>query len=46
MSYFENKTSIILLRSTRDKLMELKAAMDFNNVGQVVEYLLGELDES
>jgi len=46
MTYFKDKTSIILLRSTRDKLMELKVGMDFNNVGQVIEYLLGELDES
>lgn len=44
--YFKERTSIVLLKTTRNKLMELKVAMDFNNVGQVIEYLLERLDES
>ena len=38
--YFKDKTSIILKRETRNKLMDIKLGMDFDNVNQVVEFLL------
>jgi len=38
--YFKDKTSIILTRDNRNKLMEIKIGMDFNNVNQVISFLL------
>tara|TARA_R100001443_G_scaffold36693_2_gene50526 strand:- start:163 stop:333 length:171 start_codon:yes stop_codon:yes gene_type:complete len=38
--YFKDKTSIILTRENRNKLMEIKLGMDFNNVNQVISFLL------
>jgi hypothetical protein len=38
--YLEDKTSIILTRDNRNKLMEIKVGMDFNNVNQVISFLL------
>ena len=38
--YFKDKTSIILTRENSNKLMEIKLGMDFNNVNQVISFLL------
>ena len=38
--YFKDKTSIILTRENRNKLMEIKLGMDFSNVNQVISFLL------
>ena len=38
--YFKDKTSIILTRENRNRLMEIKVGLDFNNVNQVITYLL------
>ena len=38
--YFKDKTSIILTRKNRNKLMEIKLGMDFSNVNQVISFLL------
>ena len=38
--YFKDKTSIILTRENRNKLMEIKLGMDFCNVNQVISFLL------
>lgn len=38
--YFKDKTSIILTRENRNKLMEIKMAMDFSSVNQVISFLL------
>ena len=38
--YFKDKTSIILTRENRNKLMEIKMGMDFSSVNQVISFLL------
>ena len=38
--YLKDKTSIIVTRENRNKLMEIKLGMDFNNVNQVLSFLL------
>ena len=38
--YFKDKTSNILTRENRNKLMEIKLGMDFSNVNQVISFLL------
>ena len=38
--YFEDKTSLIISKENRNKLMEIKIGMDFDNVNQVISFLL------
>jgi hypothetical protein len=38
--YFKDKTSLIVTREVRNQLMEIKLGLDFNNVNQVIKFLL------
>ena len=38
--YFQDKTSLIVSRENRNKIMEIKAGLDFDSVNQVITFLL------
>lgn len=38
--YFKDKTSLIVTRENRNKIMEIKLGMDFDSVNQVISFLL------